>query len=170
MDYTLIRSKRRTISLEVTPDLRVILRAPLRMSQKEIEQFLEKHQTWLNRTLQRMAQRKTKEDHIELHESEFRQRAKEYLPGRTEYWANIMGVFPTAVRITSAKTRFGSCSPKNGICYSWRLMAYSNEAIDYVIVHELAHILQKNHSAKFYAVVQQYLPDWKARKKELSNK
>lgn len=170
MEYTLIRSKRRTVVLEVKPDQRVILRAPLKMPKKEIEQFLEKHQDWLTRTLQRMAQRKTTEDRIEMQESEFRQRAKEYLPGRTEYWAKIMGVSPTSVKITSAKTRFGSCSPKNGICYSWRLMAYPTEAIDYVIVHELAHILQKNHSAKFYAVVQHYLPDWKERKKKLTNK
>ncbi len=114
-----------------------------------------------------MAQRKTKEEQIELQESELRQQAKEYLPKRTDHWADIMGVSPASVRITSAKTRFGSCSPKNRICYSWRLMAYPTEGIDYVIVHELAHVLQKNHSEKFYAVVQRYLPDWKKRRELL---
>ncbi len=163
MEYTLIRSKRRTVALEVRPDLTVILRAPMKMPNKEIEEFLEKHRDWLHRALKQTAERKNRTEETELREKELRQEAKSYLPSRTAQWAETMGVSPTGVRITSAKTRFGSCSPKNRICYSWRLMAYPKEAIDYVIVHELAHILQKNHSAKFYAVVKTYLPDWKER-------
>ena len=170
MEYTLIRSKRRTVALEVRPDLTIVVRAPNRMPQREITKFLNKHESWLREALQRTEAKKRWEDTISLREKELKQEAKEYLPKRTEYWAQIMGLSPTAVRITSAKTRFGSCSPKNRICYSWRVMAYSPKAVDYVIVHELAHILQKNHSAKFYAVVEKYLPDWKERKQELHNK
>ena len=103
-------------------------------------------------------------------EALLRAQAKEYLPKRTEEWAEIMGLYPTGVKITGAKTRFGSCSGTNSICYSWRLMAYPKDAIDYVIVHELAHIAQKNHAARFYALVAQYLPDWKKRRNLLKTR
>ena len=78
-----------------------------------------------------------------------------------------MGLVPSGVKITSARTRFGSCSGKNGLCFSWRLMQYPPEAIDYVVVHELAHIRHHDHSPAFYALVGQYLPDWEARVKLL---
>ena len=73
-------------------------------------------------------------------------RAKEYLPRRTAHWSAVMGLVPAGIKITSARTRFGSCSGKNSICFSWRLMLYPPEAIDYVIVHELAHIRHHDHS------------------------
>mgnify|MGYP000174709420 CR=1 FL=1 len=75
-----------------------------------------------------------------------------------------MGLVPAGIKITSARTRFGSCSGKNSICFSWRLMLYPPEAIDYVIVHELAHIRHHDHSPAFYREVEAYLPDWRARR------
>ncbi|MBP3300626.1 MAG: M48 family metallopeptidase [Clostridia bacterium] len=169
MEYELIRSARRTVSVEVTKDLRVIVRAPYKMSQKRIDAFLDKHRDWIEKTLKN-AEKKA-DFHKDLQspqrQAELRRQAEEYLPKRTAEWAAVMGVQPTGVKITGAKTRFGSCSGKNSICYSYRLMAYPKEAVEYVIVHELAHILQKNHSARFYAVVERYLPDWEERRKLL---
>ena len=78
-----------------------------------------------------------------------------------------MGLTPTGIRITSARTRFGSCSGKNSICFSWRLMLYPPEAIDYVVVHELAHIRHHDHSPAFYALVERYMSDWRDRMKLL---
>ena len=75
---------------------------------------------------------------------------------------NIAGI-----TITGAEKRFGSCSAKNRICFSWRLMAYPEEAIDYVVVHELAHIRHKDHSKRFYAFVEEVLPDWRERRRLL---
>ena len=167
MEYRLIRTRRKTIALQVCPDGSVEVRAPKRMSQKEIDTFVFRHKDWLENAVKRAKIRNVKEQEIDGRESELRQKAGAYLPQKTLEWAKKMGVCPTSVKITSAKTRFGSCSPKNGICYSWRLMAYPQRAVEYVIVHELAHILQKNHSAKFYAVVQKYLPDWKERRQLL---
>ena len=66
---------------------------------------------------------------------------------------------PKSVKITSAKKRFGSCSPQNGLCFSLYLMTYPDEAVDYVVVHELAHIRYHNHSPAFHALVGRYLPD-----------
>ncbi len=167
MEYRLLRSRRKTIALRVCPDGTAEVRAPLTMSRKQIDAFVQKHQEWWSKTIQSTQRRRVFEREIDEKEPFLRKQAEEYLPRRTAEWAAVMGVRPTGIKITSAKTRFGSCSPKNGICYSWRLMAYPLKGVDYVIVHELAHILQKNHSAKFYAVVQKYLPDWKERRKLL---
>ena len=77
---------------------------------------------------------------------ELARQGREYLPRRVAYWAARMDVMPTGLRITSARTRWGSCSGKNSLCFSLFLMRYPPEAIDAVVVHELAHIRYKNHS------------------------
>lgn len=166
-EYEILRSARRTISLEVRPDGRVLIRAPRAMPKKEIDAFAAKHADWLEGAKKRVEERSAFHDMTDRRRDELTAAARDYLPKRTAHWAEIMGVSPAGVRITDAKTRFGSCSPKNRICYSFRLMAYPPEAVDYVIVHELAHILQKNHSPRFYAEVQKILPDWRERKKLL---
>lgn len=86
---------------------------------------------------------------------------------KTEEYAQKMGVTPTAVKINSAKTRWGSCSGKNSINFSWRLIMADERCVDYVVVHELAHIAQHNHSDKFWALVEQYFPDYKQQNKHL---
>ena len=78
-----------------------------------------------------------------------------------------MGLKPSSVKITSAEKRFGSCSSKNGLCFSWRLLAYPTAAVEYVVVHELAHIKHHNHSPAFYALIEKYMPDYKERQKLL---
>lgn len=72
-----------------------------------------------------------------------------------------MGLFPTGVRITSARTRYGSCSGKNSLCFSCFLMNCPDAAMDLVVVHELCHIQVKNHGPDFYALLEQVLPDWR---------
>ena len=74
-----------------------------------------------------------------------------------------MGLTPAGISITGAEKRFGSCSGKNRLCFSWRLMLYPPEAVDYVVVHELAHIRHKNHGRDFYALVASILPDYRQR-------
>jgi predicted metal-dependent hydrolase len=78
-----------------------------------------------------------------------------------------MGVAPTGVKITSARTRFGSCSGKNSLCFSLYLMEYPEDAIDAVVVHELAHIRHKDHSPAFYAEVERWMSDYRQRAKLL---
>jgi predicted metal-dependent hydrolase len=81
--------------------------------------------------------------------------------------SRAMGVAFTSIRITGAKTRWGSCSSERSISFSWRLVMASDELIDYVVVHELSHIIELNHSAQFWAVVKQYIPDYKKRREHL---
>ena len=94
-------------------------------------------------------------------------KAKEYLPPRVAYYAALMGVTPTALKITSARTRYGSCSGKNSLCFSWRLMEYPTELVDYVIVHELAHIKHHDHSPAFYNFIGSVMPDHRERQRRL---
>ena len=167
-DYTLIRAKRRTMSLQLDREGKAVVRAPYGVKKEYIDRFVAAHEGWLERA--RAKQRARRLAHPEPTDAEraaLIARAKEFLPMRVDYWSNIMGLTPTGLKITSARTRFGSCSGKNSLCFSWRLMLYSPEAIDYVIVHELAHIRHHDHSPAFYALIEQYLPDWKARMKLL---
>ena len=91
---------------------------------------------------------------------------KQYTP-LVEKYSKLMGLKPSSVKITSAEKRFGSCSSKNGLCFSWRLLAYPTAAVEYVVVHELAHIKHHNHSAAFYALIEKYMPDYKERQRLL---
>ena len=102
--------------------------------------------------------------------SELRKIAREYIVPKTEYFSHIMGLKYGRITITGAKTRFGSCSSKGNLSFSYRLMLYPPEAIDYVIVHELAHLCEMNHSKRFYSIIERVLPDYKERIKRLKMK
>jgi predicted metal-dependent hydrolase len=93
--------------------------------------------------------------------------ARKYIPDRVAHFVTIMGVSPISVRITSARTRWGSCSSKRRINFSWRLMLAEEDTIDYVIIHELAHLIQLNHSKAFWTIVEKYAPDYKVQRKKL---
>ena len=97
----------------------------------------------------------------------YKQLAETVIAERVEHYAALMGVRPSSVKITSAKTRWGSCSGKNGLCFSWLLIFAGLPAVDYVVVHELAHIREHNHSARFWAVVSDVLPDFRQRREHL---
>ena len=90
--------------------------------------------------------------------------AKETIPPKVERYAQLMGLKYAGIKITGARTRFGSCSARNSLCFSWRLMQYPEDAVDYVVVHELSHIVHKNHGPRFYALVASVMPDWKRRR------
>jgi len=166
--YKVKRSARRTISLEITNELEVLVRAPWGVPKHELDSFVEKHGAWIDNHLEK---RRVKLE--SMHEptpeevEELKRRAKEHIPNRVAHYGAVMGLTPSSVKITSAKRSFGSCNYKNGLCFSYRLMLYPEEAIDYVVVHELAHIVHKNHGKSFYALIASVLPDYKERVKLL---
>ena len=169
-NYTLLRSRRRTLAIEVQRDGTVLVRAPLRTPQKTIDEFLARRSEWIAQAQQRQRQRCEAYPPLSPAEiAQLRQKAKEILPNKVAYWAKIMGVVPTGLKITAAQKRFGSCSGKNSLCFSLYLMRYPEAAIDAVVVHELAHIRHKNHSPAFYAEVERYLPDYRRRAQLLKN-
>lgn len=164
MDYTLIRSRRRTLAVEISRDCRVIVRSPLRTPTTVIDAFVSQRRDWIETHLQRRREYVQTHPPLAAEEVEaLRRRAKEDLPPRVAHWAAIMGLTPTGIKITAARTRYGSCSGKNSLCFSLYLMQYPEEAIDAVVVHELAHIRHKNHSPAFYAEVERWLPDYRQR-------
>jgi len=167
-EYTLVRSTRKTISLEVSRNGEIIVRAPNRASRSNIERFVAAHDAWLEKALTRQREQREKYPEPTPEERErYIARAKDTLPALVEKYSAIMGVEAKGLKITAAQKRFGSCSAKDSLCFSWRLMRYPDAAIEYVVVHELAHIRHKNHSPEFYRFIESVMPDYRAREKLL---
>jgi len=168
MDYQLIRSDRRTLSLEITRLGEVIVRAPHRCPQREIDRLLENRADWIAGHLERQRRRQVMyPEPDEAQRAALIARAQTELPSRVAHYASQMGLLPAGITITGARKRFGSCSFQNRLCFSWRLMQYPDEAVDYVVVHELAHIVHKNHGRQFYALIASVLPNYKVRQRLL---
>ncbi len=166
--YELIRSRRRTLALELTGDGRLIVRAPLRISRREIDAFVEKHTDWIARQRARQAARPPLLPPDSPEAQALKEMALSVLPEKVARWSAVMGVKPAGIRITTAQKRYGSCSSKGGLCFSCYLMRCPDEAVELVVVHELCHLRELNHGPGFYALLERYLPDWKERKKLLN--
>ncbi len=175
VEYKLIRSNRRTIGIEVKPDLTVIVRAPRRATVGEIERIITEKESWIRKHLEKMRMKKE-----QLEESgvnllgdeeirELTQRAKEYIPGRVRYFADIMGVSYGRITIRKQKSLWGSCSAKGNLNFNCLLMMTPEDVIDYVVVHELCHRKQMNHSKVFWNEVGKVLPDYNERRKKLKD-
>ena len=163
--YELIRSGRRTLALEITGDCRVLVRAPRQTPRAQIDAFVSAHEGWIREHMDRQRQRRENQpEPTQAQREEYIRRAGLELPEKVAHYARLMGVSPTGITITGARTRFGSCSAKGRVSFSWRLMQYPEEAVDYVVVHELAHLRYMDHSPRFYGVVAQVLPDWRERR------
>lgn len=167
MEYRVIKSNRKTMSLSVNDDLIPVVRAPYFVSKKQIDAFVNSNFNWIENAVQR---KRNELDRYHLSDEELChliEQANEYIPSRVDYFSELMQLEPTGIKITKAKKRFGSCSGRNSLCFSCYLMLYPKSAIDYVVVHELAHIKHHNHSKAFYNLIEQYLPDYKERIKQL---
>ena len=96
-----------------------------------------------------------------------RSRARQVFAERLAYYAPRLGVALPPLRLSSARTRWGSCSSRGSIALNWRLVFMPLAVVDYVVCHELAHLKEMNHSARFWSVVEQLCPDWQQRRREL---
>lgn len=167
-DYQVIRSNRKTVALEMKADGSLLVRAPYYYPSAKIETLVSEKKSWIEKHRKQLVQNRHPEIEEKLkHPDLLYQEALAYLPDAVRKYGAQMGVMPEKIKITSAKKRFGSCSSKKQICFSWRLMAYPQEAIDYVVVHELAHLTEMNHQKKFYELVSSVFPDWKKRENML---
>lgn len=166
MEYDVIFSDRKTLAICIK-DGRVVVRAPYGTKNKKIEDALFSHKQWIEKNLERQKERAVRQELTDEQIALLKKNAKAILPLKAEHFARLMGLSYNRITITSAKTRFGSCTSKGNISFSYRLMLYPEAAIDYVVVHELAHLVEMNHSKRFYAIIEKYLPDYKARRKLL---
>jgi predicted metal-dependent hydrolase len=208
-NYQVIRSKKRrkTVSLHIKKDGKIIIYVPYKIPHGEIERFIKGKQSWIVEKLSEK-ERVTKElkktfipgekflymgewypleierldnKNVPLklsfgkfvidqgHEAKakdlftqwYKNEAKEKIPGRVDYYSDHLRLFPKGVKITSAKYRWGSCSPDNRLSFSWRIIMASLSVIDYILIHELVHIKEKNHSKRFWGHVESILPDYR---------
>ena len=167
-----IRSSRRTISLEVKPDLTVVVRVPLRMRERDIQAFLREKADWIERTIEKLEKQTAEAQKDSLSMQELKQLADlalEKLPERVAYYASQIGVTYGRITIRNQRTRWGSCSSKGNLNFNCLLMLMPAEIQDYVVVHELCHRLEMNHSKAFWGRVEEILPDYKARRKWLKD-
>lgn len=172
-EIRLIRSRRKTISIEVTADAQVIVRAPNRAPLSEINRFIGEKADWIDKSLNKMRQRQeTQSQRKELSPQEVKllvTRAKRIIPQRVRYYAEIMGLDYGRITIRMQKSRWGSCSAKGNLNFNCLLMRTPETIIDYVVVHELCHLKEMNHSERFWAEVEKVLPDYKERRKWLKD-
>lgn len=207
----ILRSRRKTVAIEIRPDGQVWVRAPFHTPQAYIDQFLAAKADWIQRKLQLVRQRLQKQpeesalkeqgayflgewyplqlttrtrtaqihgktiwapkgapdEQKNLFLSFYRREAKKTLPALVTLLASLHGFTPSKVRISSARTRWGSCSTKGTISLSWRLMMVPMPLIEYVILHELTHLKVHNHSRSFWLSLAAILPDYAVRRKQL---
>lgn len=167
MEVKVIRSNRKTFTIQVNPDLTVTVRAPRRATQKEIDNLLKSKESWINKHLNIMQDRLDKVGSLEansISDDQIRElsvRAKKYIPARVSYFAEKLGVEYGRITIRCQKTRWGSCSSEQNLNFNCLLMLAPPEVIDYVVVHELCHLKEMNHSNRFWNDVADIIPNYK---------
>lgn len=169
MEYTVIRRKnRKNLRIEVKITGEVIVRSSPYTSMEKIDAFVNKNLEWIKKVQQEYS----KQYHYRriVTKAERKQMKNDALPAMevlTEKYAGIMGVSPKSVKITEAEKRWGSCSSKDTICYSYRVWPLSQRCKEYIVIHELAHLREFNHSKDFYKLISRYMPDYKEAEREL---
>lgn len=204
-DFTLIRSRRKSISIQITSHAEVIVRAPLRVSDKYIKKFVNEKSDWIKDRVMKMQKHRTKqyitgEEFLylgnvhKLHIGNYKQihvddtlnfpdflifrakkellnwyikQAKEIIIRRVEYHSKIMQAEYKSITFSDTKSKWGSCGHDNALQFNWKLVMCSLLVIDYVVVHELAHTLEKNHSRDFWRKVELYKPAYRQHRKWL---
>ena len=211
MEFDVIRSRRKTIAVEITREGGILVRAPLKLARREVLAFVHKNRAWIDRKLVQARVRQEERtprrflegencpflgeqhrlryvaggEYLRQQNGEFllgadlspragdlfriwyRARAREILEDRVEHFALRMGLTCRSVRITDAKERWGSCNAAGSLNFAWRLVMAPPPVIDYVIVHELAHLVEMNHSRRFWERLGRVLPDYAKRRKWL---
>jgi len=206
----IVRSRRRTIALEVTPQATLVVRAPHRVPRAYIEQMICEKSTWITKKIAEMKQRPqaiarlyeegetfwflgrpyplhftddstgviTRTDRLCVSRSLqpdikntikrwYVAEAQKEIHARCMYFSMMTGYSPASLRITDARGRWGSCTHKGGLNFSWRLVQAPLSVVDYVIVHELVHLRQPDHSKKFWGKVEMLMPDYRERREWL---
>ncbi len=163
IQYQLIRSSRKTLALQIRNGS-LIVRAPYFTTQSEIEKMIREKRQWIESHLEKSCERVKKAENIQKLSREeledLAKRALEYIPRRAAYYAKQMGVRYGRITIRNQKTRWGSCSGKGNLNFNCILMLTPPEVIDSVVVHELSHLKEMNHSDKFYREVYRVYPEY----------
>lgn len=159
-----IRSNRKTIAIEILLDASVLVRAPFLVKDTEIKRFVKEKETWITEHLKMAEERQKKEEKVQKLTMEevnrLADRALEVIPARVKYYASFMNVQYGRITIRNQKTRWGSCSGKGNLNFNCLLMLAPEAVLDYVVVHELCHLIEMNHSSAFWEQVARVMPDY----------
>lgn len=168
-EYTLKRSKRKTIAVEISKEVRIIVRAPFDMKQEDIDKFVNSKSQWIDKHLRSMKEKLSSSSRklTEQEKKELRKNARVVITARVERIAALMGVSYNRIAIKFQKTRFGSCSTKKNLNFNALVALMPSDILDYVVVHELSHLKQMNHSKAFWKEVERVMPDYKSKRKWL---
>ena len=161
--YQLIRSRRKTLSMALRPE-GLVVRAPLRATNGQIEYFVEQHRQWVLQHQEKLERQKQQVALPSLTETELKalaEEARQYIPERVRYYAPKVGVNYGSITIRSQKARWGSCSGRGNLSFNCLLMLTPPKVIDSVVVHELCHRKELNHSAAFYVQVLRVFPEYR---------
>ena len=167
--FEIIYSGRRTVAVQITANGQVKIRAPYGCPRSFIDAFLFQKESWILSHLEKIQQAPASVPRP-LPESErkrYIETARDIFARKTAYYARIMGVTYGRITIREQKTRWGSCSAAGNLNFNWRLILAPEPVLDYVVVHELAHRREMNHSKAFYDIVRSVLPDYKEAQKWL---
>lgn len=173
VDIEVRRSRRRSIGLEVRPDGSVILRVPNRLSKRDALAFLQTKEAWLRKCLDQVEERESfaeaagLEPLTEEELSALTKAARAYFTEKCAWLAPVVGVDYRRISIRHQKTRWGSCSTKGNLNFNCLLMLAPEDVRDYVVVHELCHRKEMNHSSAFWAEVARVVPDYREKERWL---
>ncbi|MBX7149054.1 M48 family metallopeptidase [bacterium] len=166
MNYELVRCKRRTVGLHITQEAKLVVRVPLRAPLSFVEQVIAEKTPWINRTISRIKKRPA--PYLRFHPQArtslikaYKKQAKLLFKERVELYAQAHHLTYSTIKINSAKRRWGSCSIKGNLNFTWRLVLAPLWVLDYVVVHELAHLKHHNHSHRFWEQVAMMYPNYK---------
>ena len=175
MTIKLTYRRTRRLSMHIVKNGDVHVSAPYGMSKREIESFINEHQEWIEaarkRTDERQKQRSVFFNKLPLatkaQKNEATERVRSLVEPMVEHHARIIGVKPTSVRYRPMISRWGVCNVKERrICYSTYLLLLPDWCVEHVVVHELCHLLEPSHNARFHALMDKYFPKWKEARKE----
>lgn len=158
-EYEIKYSKIKNIYIQIK-DGKVIVKAPRRVSKKEIEKILEQKSEWIQKTVEKETKKQEKKPLYTKEEF------KEIVEKHANELVKQTGLVPNKITIKKIKYAWGSCSNKKNMTINLELIKYSEQAIRYVILHEFCHIKYMNHSRDFWNLVEKYMPDYKQVKKE----
>ena len=160
--YSIIRSQRKTIAIQITAEGKVVVRCPHRTTVATVEAFLREKSDWIHAHLRKKAALPPAEPYTNAQRQALGERTKVLLEQRLPALAKKVGVTFHNVTVRAQRTRWGSCSSKGNLNFNCLLALVPPEVFDYVVVHELCHLREMNHSPKFWAEVEKYHPDYKA--------
>ena len=169
----IIRRNRKTMGLELKADGELLVRVPYAVTDEQARKFVERHKRWIANKRKKLNDRANEADQAEkftfAQVQELADKALKYIPERVAFYAPKVGVDYGRITIRNQKTRWGSCSSKGNLNFNCLLMLTPPEVIDYVVVHELCHRKEMNHSKQFWSEVEKILPDYKKQEKWLKN-